>query len=575
MDGYSPYAAYKQRHKEPFKFKMPTFGKGWKKWLSILVGLLAALSILLYLGLGDLRFFMAHYLRLSFFSKNYLILLQNNYELRPGGGFITAYGNFDTLLGFPTHLSFNNSYDIDTSSYVKPPYPHEELLKNEWYQGYTFRDANWDPNFPEATKAIIDFYRQKFPKKDVDGIIVVNFSLIENLVDAFGGVTVDGKELTRHNLFSEMEFAVNNVDRHSEEALGNRKNILSDLAGALTQKMKWNPIKTKRVLSDGLKNKDLYIWLKSEGLERRLQKRGWANHFELPPDSDFLAVNLANLGAKKADRYMVREVHHHVNITKELPEVSTEVTIRFPGSNNIYSDDYKGYLRVYIPAVATIKDSPLDSVVDRDGDFNVISAKVIIPAGSKTTLSYTYTLPRTLLPTDEYRLRLIRQSGNAARYTITAETMRDTSMESGNFKTYENRAIFEEVLTNDRDLSLSLLPDTTPPYPIEQVFEDLNTIKIYWSEPIDATTGGDALNYVIGDTNQKNEELDEAKVVYAEVIDGSVSKLELEGVKKQDLERYKIELKNLKDTAGNAIFPNPKTITVVQRYQTVVETTEE
>ena len=106
-----------------------------------------------------------------------------------------------TTLGFISDISFHNSYEIDTDTYVIPPYPHEELLKNEWYEGYTFRDANWNPNFPESADTLIDFYQRKFAEKDVDGIIVMNFSMIENLVGELGGIEIDGKLVTKEQLF--------------------------------------------------------------------------------------------------------------------------------------------------------------------------------------------------------------------------------------------------------------------------------------------------------------------------------------------------------------------------------------
>jgi len=532
----------------------------------IVLGVFSGLFILFYLWLGPLRFFVNHYFGLTFFSKNYLVLLQNNYELRPGGGFITAYGNLDTLLGFPRGMAFHNSYEIDTTGAVKAPYPQEDFLKNEWYQGYTFRDANWEADFPSAAKTLIDFYQKKFPGRDVDGLVVVNFSLIENLVDAFGGITLNGKTFTSQNLFTELELAVNNVDRHSEDALAGRKNILGDLAATLMGKLKWHPGIAKRVILQGLQNKDLYLWFKSDGLEQSLQDRGWGNAMIVPEHSDFLGVNLANLGAKKADRYMEREVHQYINLTKEVPEVTTEVTLRFPGFTNSYSDNYKGYLRLYIPNSASVKESPVDSVVEHQGDFTVIGAKVIIPAGSKATLAYTYALPRTLRVAEEYSLRLLRQSGNDMTYDVTLEGPPDSALISNDFTIRENRAHWSGTLTADRDLRLKFLADTTPPYPLEQKFTDLNTIEVVWSEPLALAPAQDPKHYSIADTNKVNQVADQAQVSSVELVNPNLTRLHLQGVARQALERYTLQLTDLEDLAGNKIDPDPKTITVVQRF---------
>ena len=568
IGGYSPYTAPARKRESRFKLKLPEMSSGAKKWLFIILGILLGLFLILYISLGELRFFANHYLRLTWFSKNYIVLLQNNYESRPGGGFITAYGNLDTFMGWPTKLSFSNSYDIDTVSYVTPPYPQEEMLKNEWYQGYTFRDSNWNPNFPDAAKDIIKFYQDKFPGRDVDGIIVVNFSMIEDLVGRLGGITVNGQKYTKDNLFSAVTNTVNDVDRHDEQALAERKNVLTDMASVLISKAKWHPFEAKCAIIKALHNKDIYLWLAS-GLENNVISKDWANAFVLPPNSDFLAVNIANLGSKKADRYLTKEVHYYVNMTKELPEVTAEIVVRYEGFKNNFADDYKGYLQMVIPSSATVNTKLTDSRVTDNGDFKTIGDKIIIPAGSKTTLTYTYTLPRNMFNPDTYNLRLIRQSGDEKYYWVTVETAPDRMMQSKDFETRENRAIFFQKLDSDKDLSLTVLPDKIPPYPIEQVFSDLKTISIYWNEPIDEVTGKDITNYKITDMNVTDANVtDEVKVVYAEIVDGSVSKLEIEGATDQNLERYQIELKSIRDNALNPITPDPKVITVVQRLTT-------
>jgi len=571
---YSPYSQQKHEKKKErkgLKMKLP---RGVKKWVGIIVGVLVLIAFILYLMLGELRFFANHFFGLTFFSKDYVVILQNDYELRPGGGFITGYGEISTFMGFPGDLSFKNSYDIDSQSYVTPPYPHEELLKNEWYQGYTFRDANWDPNFPGAAEELIKFYQEKFPEKDVDGLIVINFSLIEKMIDELGSVELNGKRLTRNNLFSELEFEVNNIDRHNVEALENRKDILGELAIQLIGKAKHHPFKTRDLFVEGLNNKDIYLWLKNERLENKLIEKGWANAMEPLERGDFLAVNLANLGSKKADRYVQTEVHYYANITKELPEITTEVSIRYPGFTNTYSDNYKGYLRLYIPKGADVTQLPLDSQEQSEGEFKMVGTKIILPAGSKTNLSYTYTLPRNTFLHDEYQLRLIKQSGSETFYKLTVETAEGKLMESDTFDTRENRAIFMGKLKNDMDLSLKILPDTTPPYPIEQEFEDLTHINIIWNEPMDPTTANNSQNFSIADLNKNNENTDEVNVIYTELIQPNIIQLEVEGITEQALESYRIDLKNLKDQTGIEILPNPKSITAVQRIKPKSEVPE-
>ena len=242
--GYSPYINREKKSKGSIKF--PRFSGGFKKWLLIFLSIIFGIFLIIYLSLGELRFFANHYLGLTFFHKDYLILLQNNYEERPTGGFITGYGEVSTTMGFISDISFHNSYEIDSDIYVTPPYPHEELLKNEWYEGYSFRDANWNPDFPKSAQTLIDFYQQKFPEKDVDGIVVVNFSMIENLIGKLGGIEIEGKTVGANDLFKVLTDTVNDIDRHNEKALIDRKNILGQLANDLIPKAAWHPLKNQK-----------------------------------------------------------------------------------------------------------------------------------------------------------------------------------------------------------------------------------------------------------------------------------------------------------------------------------------
>ncbi len=564
--GYAPqnYGVRKPRFSERTKIHVPA---SFKKWLYVFLGIVVAILVGFYMLLGDLKFFANHIFGLGFISKHYLVLLQNNYELRPTGGFITGYGTVDTFMGLPSKIEFKNSYDIDTTTYVTPPKPQEDLLKNEAYQGYTFRDANWEPDLRKTVPEILKFYNDKYKDQSIDGVITVNFSLIEELVNRLGGVNLAGKTLDGNSLFSALEFEVNNVDRHNVDALTNRKSILSDLASALMAKAKRHPFTSRDVLVQGLRDKDLAIWLKDDGLEKLLIEKNWANALVPADHSDFLAVNLGNYGSKKADRYIETDVHYYANLTHDIPEITTEITLRFPGQLNSFSDNYKGYMRVYLPIGADVTSSPVDSEITSEDPFRVVGSKIILPAGNKITLTYIYTLPRTALLPDQFKLRLIKQSGSNVLYNVTTEAAEGKRAEGAGFRGLENRAVYEGRPENDTDLSVKWTAETSPPYPIEQEFTDLSHIQITWNKPIDPSTATDGANFTVADLDKGNPKTDIIKIVKAELVEPNILSLELEGVTDQNQEHYSIVMKDIKDMAGDTILPNPKTITAVQRIK--------
>ncbi|MBI5421965.1 DUF4012 domain-containing protein [Candidatus Peregrinibacteria bacterium] len=564
--GYTPYqyGARKSRGSERMSFSVPS---SFKKWAMIFVGILAAIGVGFYMMLGDLKFFANHIFGLGFFSKHYVILLQNNYELRPTGGFITGYGTIDTFMGWVTKMEFKNSYDLMTTTYVTPPKAQEEMLKDEWYQGYAFRDANWEPDLRKSVPDVLKFYNDQFPKQTVDGVVTVNFSLIEKLVGELGGVELNGKKLDQRNLFSALEFEVNNIDRHNVEALKNRKNVLGELAAQIKGKAKRHPFITRNVVSEGLRNKDIALWLKDEGLEKKLIEKGWANAMVPVERGDFLAVNLANLGAKKADRYLQKEVHYYADVTKDIPAIAMEVTLRYPGHTSTYGDNYKGYLRVYLPKEASVDSSPVDSAITAENEFRVVGSKIILPAGGKMTLTYLYTLPRTTFLPDQFKLRLIKQSGSATLYNVAVETAEGKLAESAQFQGLENRAVFMGNLQRDLDLSLNWVAEKSPPFPIEQEFEDLTHLRIVWNKPIDPSSALEGASYKITDLNKANPVTDTVQIASIDLREPNVAILEITGATDQNLEQYSVEMKGIKDLAGDSVLPNPKIITIVQRIK--------
>jgi hypothetical protein len=87
--------------------------------------------------------------------QNYLIIAQNNDELRATGGFISSAGLLTIDQGQIVNLSFEDSYAIDdfTKYYPDPP---AQLLDYMLAEIWIFRDANWSPDYPTSAQTMLD-----------------------------------------------------------------------------------------------------------------------------------------------------------------------------------------------------------------------------------------------------------------------------------------------------------------------------------------------------------------------------------------------------------------------------------
>lgn len=533
--------------------------------------------------LGSLRIFFPYLPEITglpFSSKNYLFVFQNNHELRPGGGFISAYGIAHFQNGILTKLDVSDVYgDIDNHAYIEPPYPMKELLQNEWYKGYTFRDANYNPDFPATAAELTRMLHITKPDQQVDGVITVNYSFLEDLLGATGPVEVNGKMFSQNSLFEMLEDQVNNVDKHNVDQLKNRKSILKPFADALIKKIAFSPFKLRRVadtIVHSLATKEIQLYFNSPNLEKMVQEQGWGGNWPDQINTDFLAVNEANLGGMKSDRYLQRQVTDNVTM-KENSEGTFDLVsdvrihIYHYGSENVpLNGPYTGYIRTYVPKGAKLLAVSADyknGLHEEDqGLFHIFGNVVKLQPGEDTEIRYQYSLPAKV--DKNYHLYIPKQSGTREDYyTVLVQAPQGFLVNSDQFEQKENIGVYQQELSNDVDLSLNISADKTPPRVIYQGLDQLGKIDIEFNTDVSNSSAEDPLNYGVADLNLTHPEVtDQLQIDHIE-HSGKGVKLFVKGMTAQPEESYGVTLKNISDLHGNIIDPNPKMITAVQRIK--------
>jgi len=118
---------------------------------------------------------------------NYLILFQNNNELRSSGGFIGSFAEVEVKGGRPGSIDFGtNIYKLDepfaAQVVVPPPAPLLRITGGRW----TLRDSNWAADFPQAAEQILWFYEREWgmagKETRLDGVIALTTTVIEELL---------------------------------------------------------------------------------------------------------------------------------------------------------------------------------------------------------------------------------------------------------------------------------------------------------------------------------------------------------------------------------------------------------
>jgi hypothetical protein len=293
-------------------------------------------------------------------KKTYLVLFQNNMELRPSGGFIGSFGLLTVEGGKLLDFEIHDVYFADgqLKGHVEPPVELKRFLGEA---GWYLRDSNWSPDFPTSARRAEWFLDKEIGRK-VDGVFAVDLSVMERILEATGDLYLSDYDETINasNFFERAEY-------HSEAGFfpgsTQKQDYLGKVAAALFEELKTAELKDLTKLGfavlTSLEGKDILIYLDDEEINNLMTKFNWdggikgANCRQEIEDcfKDYLYLNEANVGINKANYFINREIEQAVVIDTE-GKVKSRLVINY--QNNSPSDvfpagDYRNYLRLLLP----------------------------------------------------------------------------------------------------------------------------------------------------------------------------------------------------------------------------------
>ena len=409
--------------------------------------------------------------------KDYLILLQNEMELRPTGGFIGSLAILTFQDGRMMNLEVLDVYSADgqLKGHVEPPAEIKEYLgEANWY----LRDVNWDPDFAVVAGKAEWFFEKEMGRK-VDGVIAFNLGAAKAMLAAMGKVSLGdyGEEITADNLFEQAEFyAENKFFPGSQE----KANFLGLLAKELLVELKssgpeeWGRLALGMV--ESLEEKEIQIFLNDKDSQRNLETLGWDGRVREVVCkgencvSDYLMIVEANLGVNKANYFIKRLVEQVV----ELTAASINRTVKISYENTARSDAwpagiYKNYVRVFLPGdvrVLGVKIRDLGTGVEEEvkwtekryGSKKELGFLVKVPVSGKRQVEVSYQTVRAITGEElRYAYLLQKQSGwqeTNLNLLITADSQWRPLQVQPAASLVGGKLLFSELL--DRDLEIGV-----------------------------------------------------------------------------------------------------------------------
>jgi len=350
-------------------------------------------------------------------TKNFLILLQNNMELRPGGGFLGQYATLKIKDGEVVSTFFEdaNLLDQKITAKIKPPYPFTRMMQ---IKKWKFRDSNFSPDFPTNVEKAKYFYRLAGKKSDFDGVIAVNTNVFNDILALTGPVTVPGYNVTftsEDGALKLEEFVEKKYIGNSEIDTQNRKDIMKKMTPIIIEKLfkLGNIPKISEMVHKEFKNRNIMVNFSDPELQKAIESVYWDGKVATNWRSDYLMMVDANMGALKTDYYMKRQINYNLDLTGEKPTVTLNILYKNTAPYGDWrTSDYHSYLRIYVPKESKFLESKMVSFTNEGEEagkkfFGFICHTLI---GGETNAIIKYELPASI-SMDNYRLLVQKQSG--------------------------------------------------------------------------------------------------------------------------------------------------------------------
>ncbi len=345
----------------------------------------------------------------------FMILLQNNMELRPGGGFLGQYAVVKVKNGEVVSSTFEDANLLDQriTAKVPTPYPFARMMQ---LKNWKFRDSNFSPDFPTDVEKAKYFYRLAGRSSDFDGVIAVNATVFNDILKLTGPITAEGIEFNSDNGFLKLEEVVEKkYILNPELDTQNRKSIMKEMTPIVISKLfqLGNISKIAELAQTELRNKNIQINFTDPNLQSLVASVYWDGKIATDWGGDYLMVVDANMGALKTDYYIKRNINYEVDFSGEKP-VAT-LTMQYQNTapyGDWRTSDYHSYLRIYAPKGSKFLEREMIGMPITQEEFNktYFGSLLHVLIGGQTNIRIKYELPDTITK-DNYHLLIQKQSG--------------------------------------------------------------------------------------------------------------------------------------------------------------------
>jgi tetratricopeptide (TPR) repeat protein len=387
-------------------------------------------------------------------QHRYLILLQNNAETRPTGGFIGSYAIVDVNDGLIENVKVEDVYHLDDLYTELVPAPK---YLSKYSPNFLFRNSNYSPDFALSGKNAA-WMLQKEGGPSVDTVIAINQSLLEEFLEITGPLQVGSLEgeFTSENYMSVLTYIVEGKIWGKEDPKHILKVMVPEFQKALLKKE--NVSRIMSVLYKAAQQKMVMAYSGDSVIQSLFETLGIAGRVPTPvEDEDYLSVIQVSMGGTKTEPLIEQKITHDTQL-KPNGEIIDTVTVtrhhtfsrdtqaewnKHWNEFGFKSSDIPGFIvdmlgraadkvntRVIVPEgsqLLEVQGTTEDQVevgYDEDLDRTYFLTEMRVLPGNEVSVTFKYKLPYKLDldPLDTYKLTIQKQPGtNNSLFTKTLQ----------------------------------------------------------------------------------------------------------------------------------------------------------
>ncbi|MEK7588138.1 MAG: DUF4012 domain-containing protein [Patescibacteria group bacterium] len=393
-------------------------------------------------------------------EKRYLVLFQNDKELRATGGFITAYAQFRFVKGKAILERADDIYALDAAKSKNFPAPPEILKFHKGVYNLNIRDSNLSPDFTISMQKFEELYKTASGKEIIDGIWTVDTHVLVEALRILGPTWVYGREFSADiDKRCDCPKAVYELEDYSTRPVNYVRTARKDVIGVLMQTLLQKALGISpskywgslfQMLIAEINQKHVQAYFHDTNAQKAAESFNMAGRIMTATETatlleykegngwDYLHINNSNMAGAKANMFVSEKVAKDMTVNAD-GTITTKLTVEYknpyPGSDCglesgglCLNAPLRNWVRVYVPTGSKLVESkgvqsPKDGKPVSMDSYESLSKTVfegfliVNPLGT-ARLDVTYTSP-VKEQEGKYRLLIQKQAGtDGDEYTI-------------------------------------------------------------------------------------------------------------------------------------------------------------